>query len=295
MPRRGYLSVNPVDKVTVKDVCMLLLRSHLSFGVVWGVVLLYGMRKKRLIIRISTCVNQNILVACVRGKTCLYKRSYTRLCNFARGRLMTRLTRRPFHCTQCSNYVSHFIRSYLVENTEYPELLANGGKILQVYINACESTFIDSFCFLSMSLSKFIETFNLPDVVKGTFPQCFNTQTITGTLACYQLGTITKPTVLKKPLVLNLIQWHGGHSNDEFIFDREIHEYCTADVALLKYGCMKFTVLFIADTGIDSFRNCTIVGACMHVFRTSHLKEKTIARVPPTGYRSMQNYSNKSM
>ena len=28
-----------------------------------------------------------------------------------------------------SNYDSHFILSYLVENTEYPELLANGGKI----------------------------------------------------------------------------------------------------------------------------------------------------------------------
>ena len=68
-----------------------------------------------------------------------------------------------------------------------------------------------------------------------------------------------------------------------------------ADVALLKSGCMKFRASFLADTGIDPFRSCTITGACMHVFRTSHLKEKTIARVPPNGYRSMRNYSNKSM
>ena len=33
----------------------------------------------------------------------------------------------------------------------------------------------------------------------------------------------------------------------------------------------------------------------MHVFRTSHLKEKIIALFPPNGYRSMRNYSNKSM
>ena len=74
-----------------------------------------------------------------------------------------------------SSYDSHFIMYYLVENTEYPELLANGGNILQMYIKACESKFIDSSCFLSMLLSKFIDTFNLPDVVKGTFHHCFNT------------------------------------------------------------------------------------------------------------------------
>ena len=68
-----------------------------------------------------------------------------------------------------------------------------------------------------------------------------------------------------------------------------------ADVALLKSGCTKFRAFFLADTEIDHFRSCRIVGACMHVFSTSHLKEKTIARVPPNGYRSMRNYSNKSM
>ena len=74
-----------------------------------------------------------------------------------------------------SNYDSHFILSHLVENTEYPELLANGGKILQMYIKTCESKFMDSCCFLSMPLSNFSDTFNLPDVVKGTFHHSFNT------------------------------------------------------------------------------------------------------------------------
>ena len=98
-----------------------------------------------------------------------------------------------------SNYDSHFILSYLVGNTEYPELLANRDKILQMSIKTWESKFIDSCCFLSMSLSKFGDTFNLPDVVKGTFPH----QTSMGKLDCYQLCTITNTTVLKKPLVLN--------------------------------------------------------------------------------------------
>ena len=66
-----------------------------------------------------------------------------------------------------------------------------------------------------------------------------------------------------------------------------------ADVALLKSDCMKFRASFLSDTGIDIFRSCTIAGSCMHGFRTSHLKEKTIARVSANGYRSMRNYSRK--
>ena len=64
-----------------------------------------------------------------------------------------------------SNYESHFILSCLVDNTEYPELLANGGNIMHMYIKACDSKYIDSCFFLSMPLSKFSDTFTLPDVV----------------------------------------------------------------------------------------------------------------------------------
>ena len=48
-------------------------------------------------------------------------------------------------------------------------------------------------------------------------------------------------------------------------FEREIYEYSTAEVALLMSGCIKFRVSFLANTGIDHFRSCTIAGTCMHV------------------------------
>ena len=121
--------------------------------------------------------------------------------------------------------------------------------------------------------------------MNGTVPHCFNT-TNNHAMHYYE------PNGIKEPTCSKLIQCLGEHSNDELIFDRQIHEYCTADVALLKSGCMKFRVSFLVDTGRDPFRSCTIAGACIRVFRTSHLKEKTIARVPPNGCRSMRNYSN---
>ena len=123
--------------------------------------------------------------------------------------------------------------------------------------------------------------------MKGTFPHCFNTPNNYGYVDLVPALHYYEPDGLKEPARSKLIQRHGEHSNDEFIFDREIHDYSMAAVGLLKSGCMKFTVSFLADTGIDYFRRCTIAGACMHVFHTSHLKEKTIAWVQPNGYRSI--------
>ena len=80
-----------------------------------------------------------------------------------------------------------------------------------------------------------------------------------------------------------------------FDFAKEIHEYCKAYVQLLKSSCIKFRNVFITDTGIDPFQSCTIAGACMNVLRTSHLKPNSIGRVPANRYRSLRNYSNKSM
>ena len=95
------------------------------------------------------------------------------------------------------------------------------------------------------------------------------------------------PNGMKEPLRTQLIEWHKDHENDVFDFAKEIHEYCKADVQLLKSGCIKFRNAFIRDTGIDPFQSCTIAGACMNVLHTSHLKPNSIGRVPVNGYRSL--------
>ena len=94
-----------------------------------------------------------------------------------------------------------------------------------MYIKTCESKFFDSCCFLSMSLSKFSDKFNLPDVVKGTFKHCFNTPTNYGYVGLLPAMQNYEPECLKEPARSKLTQWQGEHANDEFNFDREIHEY----------------------------------------------------------------------
>ena len=87
------------------------------------------------------------------------------------------------------------------------------------------------FFLLSMPLSKFSDTLNLHDVVKARSRIVLTHQTITNKLA---------PISLKNPLVLNS---SSGTVNSQMTgFYREIHEYCTVDVALLNSGCMMFIV-----------------------------------------------------
>ena len=145
-----------------------------------------------------------------------------------------------------------------------------------------------------MPLNKFSETFNIPHV-KGTFPHLFNKSENYGYVGKLPDISFYDPDGMKEPARTQFIKWHNAHANDAFDFAKEIHDYCKADVQLLKAGCMKFRAAFIADTGLDPFQNCTIAGSCMDVLRSMYLKANTIGRIPVDGYRNNRNYSNKSM
>ena len=193
-----------------------------------------------------------------------------------------------------SNYHAHFLLSYLITNGEYPEVLANGGKLLEMKIKTRNAKLIDSCCFITMPLSRFSDTFNIPHT-QGAFPHMFNVSDNYNYVGPLPALRYYDPNGMKEPLRTQLIEWHKSHENDGFYFAKEIHDYCKADVQLLKSGCIKFINAFITDTGIDPFQSCTIAGACMNVLRTSHLKPNSIGGVPVNGYRSLRNYSNESM
>ena len=103
------------------------------------------------------------------------------------------------------------------------------------------------------------------------------------------------PHGIKEQLRTQLIEWHKARENDAFEFAKELHEYCKADVQLLKSRCIEFRNGFITDTAIYPFQSCTNAGVCINVLRTSHPNPNSIGRVPFNGYRSLKNYSNKSM
>ena len=165
--------------------------------------------------------------------------------------------------------------SYLITNGEYPEILANGGKLLEMKIKMRNAKLFDSCCFIVMPLS------NLPHT-KGAFPHMFNVSDNYNYVGPMPALRYYDPNGMKEQLRTQLIEWYKAHEHDVFDFAKEIHGYCKADVQLLKSGCFKFRNTFITDTGIYPFQSCTIAGACMNVMRTSHLKP-----TPLDAFRSM--------
>ena len=57
-----------------------------------------------------------------------------------------------------NNYDAHFLLSYLIRNGAYPEILANGTKLLELKINTRNAKLIDSRCFIAMPFTGFSDT-----------------------------------------------------------------------------------------------------------------------------------------
>ncbi|MCP4488116.1 MAG: hypothetical protein GY820_12470, partial [Gammaproteobacteria bacterium] len=41
-----------------------------------------------------------------------------------------------------------------------------------------------------------------------------------------------------------LVEWHAQQQDKEFVFAQEIHDYCQADVDLLRCAAWKFCMIF---------------------------------------------------
>ena len=182
-----------------------------------------------------------------------------------------------------SQYDTHFIVSYLVKNTEYTSLLSKGGKIFEMHIEMCNAKVIDSWCFLSIPLSKVSDTFNLP-YVRDTFLHLFNTSDHYDYVGTLPPLHYYDPDGMKEPARTQMIEWHREimRATRSILPKQFTTTARRADVQLLKSGCMQFRNGFFADTGIYPFQSC--------VFRTSHLKPQTIGRVPVNSYRQLQKY-----
>ncbi len=175
-------------------------------------------------------------------------------------------------------YDGMFILDYLVTQGNDIHATFQGGKILNIKLNNVKVSFIDSLSFLMMPLRQFTETFQIPNMVKGEFPHKFNHPTNYEYAGRLPSIHYYDPDSLKDEPREKLIHWHNQHANDIFVFAEELKKYCTADVALLRAGCVKFRNSFLQSTGVDPFEKITIASACMEVYRRGFLAEDTIGK-----------------
>lgn len=93
------------------------------------------------------------------------------------------------------------------------------------------------------------------------------------------------------------LEWYSAEKQRNVIFNNriEILKYCKEDVSILRLACLKFRSIMLETTSIEPFKQITLAGTAMAVFRTLFLKENQIAIIPRNGYRFVDNQSFKAL
>ncbi|KAG5869865.1 hypothetical protein JTB14_031597 [Gonioctena quinquepunctata] len=97
---------------------------------------------------------------------------------------------------------------------------------------------------------------------------------------------------MKKDERKTFLEWYEKHKNEEFVLQRELVEYCIADVDILTKACLKFRDQLLTTTNVCPFIEATtIASACNKVFRRNFLNSNSIGVIPKNGYRHSDKQS----
>ena len=138
--------------------------------------------------------------------------------------------------------------------------------------------FVDSLNFLPMALKKFTKTFGLT-TKKGFYPHFFNTPEHES-----YIGPIPSEAAFGAPAMddktyLEFREWYDERKREPWDNFKELLDYCVADVALLREGCLAFRRLVMESTQSqhDPFQHITLASSAMGLFRTEMLVPETVA------------------
>ncbi|XP_067671798.1 uncharacterized protein [Haliotis asinina] len=154
--------------------------------------------------------------------------------------------------------------------------------------------FKDSLNFLTMALKQFPKTFGLTELKKGYFPHFFNTDHNQGYVGPYPPVSTYDPDSMFPAERQAFLTWYDARvaEGTAFDLDEELLAYCQSDVDILRRGCAAFRHIFIQQNDVDPFYEAvTLPMACMLTFRKLFLEPRTIAIIPPQGYRPQRRYS----
>ena len=102
------------------------------------------------------------------------------------------------------------------------------------------------------------------------------------------MGTVERKKQIKKAFD----DWYETKKNLEFNFQKEMFEYCFADVEILARGCAKYRELFLDISREDPFQYITIAQLCTKIYK-SMIPEDTIGIMKGSSFEDIQ--SNKAI
>ncbi|KAG5868584.1 hypothetical protein JTB14_011268 [Gonioctena quinquepunctata] len=138
-----------------------------------------------------------------------------------------------------------------------------------------------------MALSKLPKAFGLGEKLKkGYSSHLFNTKNYKNYLGSLPRVEYYSPDTMKKDERKTFLKWYEKHKNEEFVMQRELVEYCIADVDILTKACLKFRDQLLTTTNVCPFIEATtIASACNKVLRRNFLNSNSIGVIPKNGYR----------
>ena len=195
-------------------------------------------------------------------------------------------------------YDGYFIIQEYYGDNRIVEQLRNGCKLLEIKHDRIR--FIDSMSFFQMPLSAFPKTFGLTELCKGYFPHKFN---VPGDEYQNYVGILpSRDYYMPETMSLEGRQafenWHQEQRDQGVVFNfqKELLDYCSSDVRLLKQGCLTFKRMFEDLTGFNPFDHVTIASACNRDLRMNRMIPNSIASEPTRGWnKNTINQSNSAL
>lgn len=186
-------------------------------------------------------------------------------------------------------YDYHMIMRELLSRDKSVKLIMGGQKILYIFY-ANHVRFIDSFNFIPMRLSKFVETFALDiELSKSDYPFLFNTADrfdYVGPLPGVEYYATEKFTEKEKE---QFLKWHSDLVAQNYVFNNreELVKYCKNDVQLLQQGCVQYMLNFIKLANISPFlEGFTSAQVVLFAYRRNFMPPNSL------GVTDKSNYDN---
>ena len=193
-------------------------------------------------------------------------------------------------------YDYSFILEWIISELYVGVKTIYSGAQIKSTINEYKMRFIDSLLFFPMALRDLPKSFDL-QCKKGEFPHLFNIEKNYNYIGPYPDVSFYSPDTMSKKCRDDFLKWYATQQNEIFNFQKEILEYCRADVSVLRESCTKFRSLMMGLTcdsvktdeeGLVEYVDCvdplastTLAGMCLNVFRTKFLKESYKYVEPP--------------
>ena len=160
----------------------------------------------------------------------------------------------------------HFILKYMLDNDLRPEVIKRGTQLLDLRypkLNICAR---DTLNFCALKLSQFPKAVGLQGVTsKGAFPHFANKPENWDKIIPFPTPTEYGADRMSEKERKDFFVWWTDEClsmRGRFDFRKEIKDYCSDDVTVLRLCALKFREDFIGLCQVDPFKSVTIAAAC---------------------------------